>query len=130
MYIITLRTDKPEAELGLYNDQQKLQYFAWQAHKELSDTIQSKIRDLMSSNNLDLKDLEGIVVFKGPGSFTGLRIGITVANALAYSLNIPIVSSLTGDWIDSGIKRLLSGQNEKTALPEYGADPHITQPRK
>src|SRR3989344_1792281 len=36
------------------------------------------------------KDLEGVEVEKGPGSFTGLRVGVSVANALGFSLGIPV----------------------------------------
>jgi len=130
MHIISIRTDKPEAELGFFDNQQQLDYLVWQAHRQLSQTIHIKIEDLLRQNSSYLKDLEGIVVFKGTGSFTGLRIGISVANALAYSLKIPIVSSLSDNWIELGIKRIMSNENENVAMPEYGADPHITQAKK
>ena len=84
----------------------------------------------METKNLDLKDLSGIVVFKGPGSFTGLRIGFSVANAFAYSLGLPVVSGMQDNWAMEGIRRILSGENEVVALPEYGREPHITQQKK
>lgn len=129
MFILTIRTDKPEAEIGLYQDETQLAYETWQAHRELSDTLHKKIKALLESQKKDFPGIEGIVVFKGPGSFTGLRIGITVADALAYGLNVPIVAA-TDDWIESGIKRLLAGENERIALPHYGAPVHITQQKK
>jgi len=70
------------------------------------------------------------VVYKGPGSFTGLRIGISVANALAYGLNVPIVSTTGKDWQLQGIDRLKKGKNETSAVPDYGSEPHITLPTK
>jgi tRNA threonylcarbamoyladenosine biosynthesis protein TsaB len=127
MLLLTIRTDNPEAELGLFDDQTKLAYVSWQAHKQLSETIHLKIKELLDQENLSLNDLNGIAVFKGPGSFTGLRIGISVANALAYALNIPVVSSKGDDWTLVGIKRLLNKENEEIALPEYGREPHITK---
>lgn len=127
MLILTIRTDKPEAEIGLFNNQTKLAYISWQAHRELSSTIHLKIKEMLGQNKLELKDLRGIVVFKGPGSFTGLRIGISVANALAYALNIPILASATDDWVNIGVSRLMNNQNEQMALPEYGCEPHITK---
>lgn len=39
---------------------------------------------------MTFKDLDGIEVETGPGSFTGLRVGVSVANALGYSLGIPV----------------------------------------
>ncbi|HSX43847.1 MAG TPA: tRNA (adenosine(37)-N6)-threonylcarbamoyltransferase complex dimerization subunit type 1 TsaB [Candidatus Saccharimonadales bacterium] len=130
MLILTIRTDKPEAEIGLYDNEMQLTYETWQAHRELSQTIHKKIEALLKSVKKDWHDLEGIVCFKGPGSFTGLRIGLTVGNTLSYSLTVPIVSSHGENWIQSGLERIKGGQNETVAMPEYGADANITQPRK
>lgn len=130
MLILTIRTDKPEAEIGLFEDRTKLAYSAWPAHRQLAETIHLKISELLESQNRTLSDLKGIVVFKGPGSFTGLRIGLSVANALAYSLDIPIVAEAGGNWIEQGNKSLEGGENERIALPEYGAPPHITAPKQ
>lgn len=129
MLIMTIRTDKPEAELGLFAGGKQLQYLTWQAHRELAETIHAKIREQLALQNQTLQDIGGVVVFKGPGSFTGLRIGISVANALAHSLQVPIVSSNGEDWIHSGALRLQNGETETTALPEYGSEPNITQPK-
>lgn len=130
MLIITIRTDKSEAELGLYEDTKQLKYEVWLAHRELAETIHTKIDELLKSQHKALTDLGGIVVFQGPGSFTGLRIGITVANALSYSLDVPIVATADPKWLENGIVALQAGHNDRLALPEYGADPHITPQKK
>lgn len=129
MLILTIRTDKPEAEIGLYDDVHQLAYVTWLAHRELAETIQHQLGDLLKSKDKSLNDLQAIVVYEGPGSFTGLRIGISVANALAYSLDIPIVAQ-GGEWIETGIARLLAGDVDELAIPEYGSLPNITQQRK
>ncbi len=130
MIIITVRTDKPEAEIGVYNDHEQLAYETWQAHRELAQTIHVKIRELLQSVNRDWPDITGIIAFQGPGSFTGLRIGMTVANTLAYAQSIPVVATMGNDWIEIGVKRLLGGDNDKITIPEYGGEANITQPRK
>lgn len=130
MIILTIRTDKPEAEIGLYDDQRQLAYMTWQAHRELGRTIHIKIAELMRSAERELADIQGIVALAGPGSFTGLRIGLTVANALAYSYGIPITGSQGEQWIEEGIERLLQGDSGRLAMPEYGAEANITVPRK
>lgn len=129
MLILTIRSDKPEAEVGLFNDHDKLEYETWPAHRELAETINSKIIDVLMRADVRLHQLNGIIVYKGPGSFTGLRIGVSVANALAYGLNIPIVSNMEDAWIEYGVARLLQQENERVAMPEYGALPNITQPK-
>lgn len=48
------------------------------------------IDELLRKHKLGLKDLSEIKVNPGPGSFTGLRVGISIANALGYQLKIPV----------------------------------------
>lgn len=127
MIILSIRTDKPEAEIGLFDGTTRLAYETWQAHRELAETVHIKIIALLQAHGKELHDIQGIVCFKGPGSFTGLRIGLTVANALAYCLDVPIVSSMGDNWLPDGLNKLLSGADEHLALPEYGAPAHITQ---
>lgn len=129
MLILTIRTDKPEAEIGLFDGQTKLAYEVWHAHRALAETLHGKIRDLLQSQSKTLADMEGIVIFKGPGSFTGLRIGITVANALAESFKLPIVGT-QNTWIEDGITQLQNGEDDQLVLPEYGAPVHITPPKR
>lgn len=128
--ILTIRTDSPVAEVGLFNNLKQLDYEVWHADRNLSLTILGKIEELLKRNKESFNALDGIVVFKGPGSFTGLRIGLTVANTLAYGLRIPIISSDEEAWIQDGIKRLKKGENEKITTPEYGREARITKPRK
>ena len=128
--VLTIRTDRPEAEIGLYDGETQLAYETWLAHRQLAETLHSKIEALLKSQGKTWQDLQGIVCFQGPGSFTGLRIGLTVGNALAYSYQIPIVAAQDPRWLESGIKRLANGENESVALPFYGADAHITPQKK
>lgn len=131
MIILTLRTDKPEAEIGLFDDDKKLKYYSWIADRNLAETILHKIDDLLASADRNIEDVEGIVVFAGPGSFTGLRIGVTVANTVAYSLGVPIIGANGPDWQGDGIRSLLSQVNRPGfVVPEYGSPANITHPRK
>jgi tRNA threonylcarbamoyladenosine biosynthesis protein TsaB len=85
---------------------------------------------VLDEQNRSLKDLQGIVIYKGPGSFTGLRIGFSVANALADSLKIPIISGSGDNWANQAIQDLQAGKNEVQALPDYGAPAKTTQQKK
>ena len=130
MIILTLRTDKPEAELGVYDGDKELAYTHWQAHLELSKTIHKEAEIILNKSSISLMQLEGIVCYSGPGSFTGLRIGLSVANALAYAQNIPIVAKSGDDWIKAGIKSLQAGKNDKIAAPKYSHPAATTPPKK
>ncbi len=130
MIVLAIRTDKPEAELHVYGYAECIDSVTWEAHRQLTDTIHIKMKALLDTNHTSWNDIKGIVVFKGPGSFTGLRIGISVANALALSLSIPVVAQGEDDWIQAGIARLINDEDEKIAMPFYGADANITLPKK
>jgi tRNA threonylcarbamoyl adenosine modification protein YeaZ len=130
MIILSLRSDKPESELALYDDSKLIDSVTWEAHRQLAETIHHKIKDLLDAQRKDWSDIEGIIIYKGPGSFTGLRIGMSVANALASSLQIPIVSTSGDNWCDEALRKIIDGTNQKIATPEEGSEPHITQQRK
>jgi tRNA threonylcarbamoyladenosine biosynthesis protein TsaB len=62
-----------------------------------SEVIIPLIRDLLHKKGKKIEDLSGIIVNQGPGSFTGLRVGISVANALGFILKIPINGKKIGE---------------------------------
>ncbi len=128
--ILTIRTDKPAAEVGLYDGEVQLGYDIWAAHRQLAETIHLRIKHLLESQRKNLHDIEGIVVFAGPGSFTGLRIGITIANALAMGIGVPVVGAQSEKWIPRGADKLRRGMNEHPVTPKYGGEVHITLQKK
>jgi tRNA threonylcarbamoyladenosine biosynthesis protein TsaB len=130
MIMLTIRTDKPEAELGLFKGHDKLAYSTWPAHRQLSETIHAKIRELLEAHEYTLHDIQGVAVYKGPGSFTGLRIGISVANTLADSLEVPIVGAVGERWTESACTELGQGSDQHIVLPEYGAPARTTKQKK
>lgn len=130
MKILAFRTDKPEAELYIYDGHKKLAEIRWQAHLKLAESLNTKIKEILNKSSISYGDLDGIVVYKGPGSFTGLRIGMSVANALAYAQSIPIVAKTGDDWLKETVKTLANGHNDKIATPEYGAPVRVTKPKK
>lgn len=72
------------------------------AHKEInsknfshSEQLHSFIDELLKQESLIPKDLDAISISKGPGSYTGLRIGVSAAKGLAYALDIPLISVST-----------------------------------
>lgn len=127
--ILALRTDKPEAELYLLENSEVVSEMKWEAHRELADTLLTKINELLKSKNITQEGIKGIIMHTGEGSFTGLRIGTTVANAMAYSLNIPIVAAKGEDWIKSGSEAIKTAKVGDLVVPEYNAEPNITKPK-
>jgi tRNA threonylcarbamoyladenosine biosynthesis protein TsaB len=76
--------------------------------QSLSAIALPKIVEMFNENKLSPKDVDKIIVVDGPGSFTGIRIGITIAKVYAWSLNIPIttITSLEAMSISSKEKKI------------------------
>ena len=126
--ILALKTNQDPTEIHLLDqDGQVVREKVWSAGRELAHDLLSEVEQLIDGK---FGELTGLIVFAGPGSFTGLRIGITTMNTIAYSQNIPIVGTNGKNWWANGLKRLKLGENDKIALPEYGAAPNITSPKK
>lgn len=127
--ILLLDTSTPVCKLTLvdgdwrYDDQ-------WQADRELAKNLLRYLQDQIQKNGKSFTDIRGIGVFAGPGSFTGLRIGMTVLNTIADAQKIAIVGATGDDWQNVVLTKLQNGENEKIVLPVYGGDAHITKPRK
>lgn len=68
-----------------------------------SETIMPMLEHLKDLVTIDLEELDAIAVTSGPGSFTGLRIGVATAKAMALALHIPIIGIPTLDVIARGI---------------------------
>lgn len=129
--ILTIKTDNPEAEVSLVdNDANQIASEIWHGHKELSITILEKLNLILEEAGQLWDDISGIVVYEGPGSFTGLRIGITVANTIAYAQKTPIVGSTGSEWINVGIAKLENSEVGRFVVPVYGGEANITKPRK
>jgi len=104
--------------------------YTWDAGRTLAHGLLGFLEECLKQENKEFKDLTGLVVFRGPGSFTGLRIGITVMNTIAASEALSIVGETGDNWLLTGRQRLEAGQNDQIVLPEYGGEAHITMPKK
>jgi tRNA threonylcarbamoyladenosine biosynthesis protein TsaB len=128
--ILCIRTDQPEAMVAVCEKNQVVAEQSWYAHRELAASIHLRIDEVLSSVQCSLDDLTYVVVYRGPGSFTGLRIGIAVANALAYSLSVPIASTTSERWLADVGQLVAAAQPKQWVVPEYGQPPTTTSPRK
>ncbi len=77
---------------GIVEDDKLLDSIKEEYGQSLSEVALPKIASMFQNNNLAAKDIDKIIVVNGPGSFTGIRIGITIAKVFAWSLNIPITT--------------------------------------
>jgi tRNA threonylcarbamoyladenosine biosynthesis protein TsaB len=127
--ILALNTSTATCKVWIIDGDNKLEY-SWEAGRGLADGLIGYLRAMLHDNGADWRDMTGIIAYRGPGSFTGLRIGLTVLNTIADDRGIPIVAMTGGDWLVKGLSRISSGESDVLAMPLYGKEPNITTPRK
>ena len=82
--------------IGLFEGENMLQKFYEAGHNDHSVKLMSEIEVVFSNNNLKMSDIDEIIIGIGPGSYTGLRIGVVIAKMFGWNNDIPVktVSSL------------------------------------
>lgn len=73
--------------LGLYKDQELLAGISLEAFKKQSETIFVELNRLLKETGLDYKDMDRVIITKGPGSYTGIRIAMTIAKVLCSQMH-------------------------------------------
>lgn len=68
--------------------------------RERSQLVLPLIKELLRDHHLTMKDIEKIQVEVGPGSFTGLRVGVAIANTLGLILQVPINDQPVGKLVE------------------------------
>lgn len=127
--ILLLDSSTSACKLILIDGDMRLD-FDWQADRGLAKGLLKFIVESLKKCDKTWSDISSIGVFEGPGSFTGLRIGMTVLNTIADLQKIPIVGGRGEDWIKQVLEKINSSVNEKIILPFYGSEAKITSPRK
>lgn len=91
MISLFLNTSVDFLSVAIVKDDVVLDSFYTKLNNDLSKITLSVIDDMLNRLSISKRDINRIVCVSGPGSFTGLRIGVTIAKVWAYSLNIDIV---------------------------------------
>ena len=90
--ILSIETSTRSCSVCLSKDGQAWIVREVQSQSGHAEQLTLFIQEVMKTANLDLKDLDAIAVSQGPGSYTGLRIGISTAKGLCYALDKPMLA--------------------------------------
>ena len=100
--ILGIETSSAIASVAVGNDKEIRSELIVQAGLTHSEQLVPHIETVLTTGKVKKSDITGIAVTIGPGSFTGLRIGLGTAKALAYAWNVPVVGVLTTDVLAQG----------------------------
>jgi tRNA threonylcarbamoyl adenosine modification protein YeaZ len=96
---LAIDTSTNTASLALAQDHEVIAELSWYCGQNHSTQLLPSLAHLLAQTGTSLQSISGIIVARGPGSFNGLRVGVSTAKGLAFSLGIPIagISSLEAD---------------------------------
>jgi len=91
MMLLAIDTSTDSASLALVQDNKVLAEATWRCGQNHSVELLPRLTQLLNEAKVELKSLGCVLVARGPGSFNGLRVGLSTAKGLAFSLDIPII---------------------------------------
>ncbi len=98
IWIAAIDTSSDQAGVALF-DGGRPAVIAWNAHRNHTVDTLAQLDHLLRLMGISLPQLRGVAVATRPGSFSALRVGLSVAKGLAFSLNIPLMGIPTTDAI-------------------------------
>ena len=115
MRILYIDTSSSYLYTAIVEDKKLLGEVKEEFGQSLSEVALPKIVSVFTENNIKPEQIDKIIVVNGPGSFTGIRIGITIAKVYSWSLNIPITT------ITSLEAMMLSNEKDAYKVPVIDA---------
>lgn len=91
MIFLALETSTSRQSMAIFRDQELLGYVECDSGRSLTPQIIPAINQLLDEVSLKIADLEGLAISIGPGTFTGLRVGLATMTAFRLALGIPLV---------------------------------------
>lgn len=115
-------------ESALISDTEAVLFEAELGFNESYKTL-NLIQQFLAKQKVKLSQLNKIIVCSGPGSFTGIRVGVSLAQALGLGLNIPVVA-IPKSKIPKNLVKLINLKLPDKLTLHYGAKPNITISKK
>lgn len=113
--ILLIETATKVCSIGISVNGQRISIRENDEQKSCSQVITVMIEEVMKESTIKLSELDAVAVSCGPGSYTGLRIGISTAKGICYGLNKPLISINTLEVLANGFK--INGKNEAMLCP-------------
>lgn len=110
--ILNIDTASERAHVSLAKDGLILHTLSNESQKEHATFLQAAIQQLTISTHIHLKDIEAVAVIAGPGSYTGLRVGMASAKGLCYALKKPFITMNTLEVLTASALQLFPTDNE------------------
>ncbi|MCX6332048.1 MAG: tRNA (adenosine(37)-N6)-threonylcarbamoyltransferase complex dimerization subunit type 1 TsaB [Bacteroidetes bacterium] len=117
--LLYIDTSGPDALIGISQGQQILALKQNSISHSHAEFVQAGIQEMCKQVNIPLTAIDAVVVTLGPGSYTGLRVGLASAKGLAYALNKPLIGLSTLALLAKAAIREISKDGKEQTVPNY-----------
>lgn len=113
-HILCIETGTTVCSVALGNENGLLGYKELADSKSHASELSVFIHDLLKKLSFDIKNIDAVAVSKGPGSYTGLRIGVSLAKGICFALNKPLIAIGSLDSMVHGVDSFIAEQKHDT----------------
>jgi tRNA threonylcarbamoyladenosine biosynthesis protein TsaB len=117
-------TDFQNIHLALVSDAGVRETTTELSHRESFKTL-ALVEQFLKKEKVALSEITKLVVCAGPGSFTGIRVGVALGEGLHAALGVPL-TVITKNKVPTDLTKLLKLAPRKQFTPDYGGEPQIT----
>jgi len=103
--ILSIETSTPISSIALHDSGRLISDLSIHKNKSHSEYLVPSIKYLTEATGINLNNIQAVAISKGPGSYTGLRIGTSSAKGLCYGLDVPLIAINTLEAMAIGIKK-------------------------
>jgi tRNA threonylcarbamoyladenosine biosynthesis protein TsaB len=103
-YILHINTALENASVSLADKNQIIAERLSNSQKEHASFLQVAIAEITAKTGIPLKNISAVAVINGPGSYTGLRVGMAGAKGICFALSIPLITVNTLEWMTAACK--------------------------
>ena len=111
--ILSIETSTPTSSIAIHEDGQLISSQHIHVDKSHAEYLTLSIKNLVETSGFSIKSISAVAVSKGPGSYTGLRIGTSTAKGICYALDVPLIGINSLEAMAYGMAKL---QFEDTLL--------------
>lgn len=125
MIELLLDSSNVDLSVGLARDDKLIDYTSYEAWQCQSEYMIQEIDKLLTKHNVSRNDIGGVIVNVGPGSYTGIRISLTIAKVTCLALNIPLYAISSLRALQKGKEPsicLMNARSSRSYIGVYGEE--------
>jgi tRNA threonylcarbamoyladenosine biosynthesis protein TsaB len=134
-WVAAIDTSSDRAGVALF-DGHDVSVLAWNAHRRHTVDTLAQLDHLLELAGIPVHQIDGVAVAIGPGSFSALRVGLSIAKGLVFSLNVPIVGIPTTDaiaahlaWVDRPVIAVMTAGRGRVVWNRYEDETALDRPK-